>query len=452
MLDLGKTNSKMFVFSAEGEIIWERRRKPSWRDANGRRVLDDASLFDWICASLAEAAAGPGVAGVIVSGHGCTFALVDENGLVLPILDYEQDLPPAIAIDYAQVVPDFTETYSPDLPLGQTYGRHLYWMFREEPQAFARAKAILGYPQYWGWRFGGQMVGEYSYLGVHSQLWQPLRRDYSSLVDRFGWRPKMPEIVPAGSAIGAFKGLDSAHPVTIHNGIHDSNAALALYHLGGVQDFTLVSTGTWVVMLDASRPLSQLDPARDMLANVDIAGRPVTTIRFMGGKEYDLISRNWEGPVSAGAVQKAVDAGMFATPSWAAAGPFPDSRGRIVGGDPDGEVRAAVATLYTAMMTDLSLDLLGSTSTIILDGGLARSDLYCALLAQLRPSQRVCRSTIVEGSAAGAAAVAYATKGLKPFTNLTSSVTAASVAGLEAYRRDWRRLADEYPPQLKVAP
>ena len=55
-------------------------------------------------------------------GHGATVALVDHDGLVLPVLDYEFSGPDALAADYDRLRPDFAVTGSPRMPGGLNIG------------------------------------------------------------------------------------------------------------------------------------------------------------------------------------------------------------------------------------------------------------------------------------------------------------------------------------------
>ena len=211
----------------------------------------------------------------------------------------------------------------------------------------------------------------------------------------------------------------------------------------GLTGFTLVSTGTWVIIINLDCPLGALDRERDMIANVTVDGEPAPSLRFMGGREYDLISDGWNRPISQEAVERVMARGIFAMPSWAAGGPFPEIRGHIVGGEVEGEERAAVAALYVLMMTDLSLDLIHSDNLLVVDGGLAKIDLLTAMLAQLRHRQTVVHSTMSEGSATGAAALAFKALGRSPFRDETVPIVASRVSGLETYRDRWRELADQ---------
>jgi sugar (pentulose or hexulose) kinase len=442
VFDLGKTNSKMFVLSRDGSILHQTRTRPVWIDHQGRRVLDDAHLFDWMQASLADIADQHNVTGFMVSGHGCTFALVGPNGLTHPILDYEQDPPPETATRIDAEIPPFSETFSPVLPLGFNYGRHLLWLAEDEPASVSDAQWILSYPQFWSWRFGGAPSSEVSYLGCHSHLWAPLADDFSTLVRNHDWRGKMPPFARAGERIGSYAlrtPMGTRH-LAVHNGVHDSNSALYLYRALGLDDFTLVSSGTWVIIFNISCPLQVLDERRDMLANVTVDRNPVATIRFMGGREYDLVSQGWNAPISLAALHGVIEKSIFALPSFAAGGPFQGMQGQVIGPQPTPEERGAVALLYVALMTDLSLDLVQSDNDLVVDGGLVKTGLYAPLLAQLRHSQTVLSSREVEGSALGAAALAMEDFDVHAAVGDLARSEPLALAGLDAYRKTWRQL------------
>jgi len=52
-----------------------------------------------------------------------------------------------------------------------------------------------------------------------------------------------------------------------------------------------VTTGTWYIIFNQKTSLTNLNPNLDMLANIDVFGKPVPTIRFMGGREYDNLMK-----------------------------------------------------------------------------------------------------------------------------------------------------------------
>lgn len=442
VFDFGKTNAKMLVFAADGSVVGTSRTAPRWQEDGNYRLLDDAHLWAWMQASLKEAAQKLATDRIMITTHGCTFALIADDHLALPILDYEFPVPDDVRAAFRDIAPDFSETGSPDLPNGLNYGLQVFWRAVADRQDFASAIAILSYPQFWSWRLTGVPLSEASYLGCHSHLWSPFKRDFSSLVDRCGWREKMPPLERAGVAVGDFTlQMDDGtqKTMTVHNGVHDSNAALYLYSMLGYTSSSLISTGTWVVLFNTDAPLSVLDKDRDMLANVTVDQTAVVTARFMGGREYELISQNARVPITIEDIESVIRNEQMALPSFAAGGPFPGHIGRLSGPPPANEyVRAAIATLYLACMTAITLDLVHAQNTIIIDGGLSNNPLYPYLVAALRPDQMVLVNSDAEGTAAGAASLAFETFTKPPFADPCVVCRPAAVAGLETYFATWR--------------
>jgi sugar (pentulose or hexulose) kinase len=438
VLDVGKTNAKLIAFSRDGRIVEQLRHPQQIATENGLRVLDVDGIFHWLEAALAEIGGRRRLSGLMVSTHGATCALIGEdNALAAPILDYEQDFPAEASAEFARIAPPFSDTYSPDLPGGLNFARTIFFQEWTDPTLVKRARHILTYPQYWCWRLSGALASEISFLGCHSHLWNPLAGRFSSLAVDRGWADKFPPFAPAGALIGDRDGL------AVHNGVHDSNAALFYYRSLGFSDFTLISSGTWMIIFNPDCPLDRLDPTRDMLANATVEGAPVATIRFMGGREYDVISGQARQEVSADMLRRAIARDQMALPSFAAGGPFPGRIGRLVGPAPEsaGE-RAAIATLYIAAMTAKCLDLVNSSRDIILDGGLAHNVALCATLAALRPGQALHRNTNAEGTAMGAAALAFRALGrTSVFPRDVGKVEPWDLPGLAAYYARWRERA-----------
>jgi len=438
VFDLGKTNAKLLTISAAtGEIVAQERTTPRQYLVDGIRLLDHEALWPWLNAALERAVAERNVSGLMFSAHGCCFALIEGERLAAGIIDYEQAVPENVDAAFRAEAPPFSETFSPDLPAGLNFARHVFWREIMDPALLQRVDAILGYPQFWGWRFTGAKVSEVSYFGCHSHLWRPLEHDFSSLAYRHGWHEKFPAFRRAGDIVGETR--IAGRSIAIHNGVHDSNAALYYYRSLGLKSFTLVSTGTWVIVFNPDCPLQALDPARDMLANVTVDGRPVATARFMGGREYDVISQNSRVPVPAETLQRAIERRQFALPSFAPGGAFPHAQGSIAGPPAETpEERAAIATLYVAAMTAIVLDLIESRNDVIVDGGLAGNAALLGVLAAMRPGQRVLRTSVAEGTALGAAALAFEAHNKRDlFSPRIDEIAPLQLSGLESYFADW---------------
>jgi len=438
VLDVGKTNAKLIAFSRDGKILEQLRHPQQVVTDNGLRVLDVDGIFGWLETALAELRGRHDLSGLMISTHGCACALLaDDKTLAAPILDYEQELPAAANAEFARIAPNFSETYTPDLPGGLNFGRTIFFQEWANPTLAARVRHILTYPQYWTWRISGALASEISFLGCHSHMWNPLAGRFSSLAVNRGWAEKFPPFAPAGALVGERDGLG------VHNGVHDSNAAFFYYKSLGFSHFTLISSGTWMIIFNPDCPLERLDPARDMLANVTVDGAPVATGRFMGGREYDVISNQARQAVSEDMLRRTIARDQMALPSFAAGGPFPGRAGRLVGPAPESAAeRAAVATLYVAMMTAESLDLVNASGDIILDGGLALNGALCATLAALRPEQSLYRNTNAEGTAMGAAALAFRALGrASVFPRDVGKVEPWPLPDLAGYYARWRQRA-----------
>jgi len=446
VLDIGKTNVKLHVVDRCLNTLFRRDRANGVVGDGPYPHVDVNGIWCWLLDTLREAGHVNHVDAIVVTTHGATVALVHpdagESGLVLPVMDYEFE-GVASESDYDAIRPPFAETLSPALPAGLNLGRQLFWQQRHCEPAFDKVRYILPYPQYWAWRLSGAAVSEVSSWGCHSDLWSPVARDYSALVDHLGLRRCLPPLARADWVLGTVRpdvarqaGLPADCSVVA--GIHDSNASY-LRHLarrnGG--PFTVVSTGTWVVSFSASTDLARLDPRRDMLANVDIDGRPVACARFMGGREFEVVCRHAgadpAAPVTLDAVQGVIDQQIFALPDFSdGSGPFggrrPEIRGRAGNG-------AALASLYCALLLDYELDLLGSEGELLVEGAWLKNPVLCAALAQLRPRQDVYLSNDETGTVSGAAQLVFGNDMPEPELQ---AVTPAALRGLDEYRHLWR--------------
>ena len=442
VLDIGKTNVKLALFAPDGALLWTRSRPnhvapgPPYPHADVEAI--DAFLFD----ALSEARRIAPIEAIAPTTQGCAGALVDGAGLVLPVMDYEFAGVDEIEPSYAPSRPPFAETYSPPLSRGLNLGKQIAWQKRNFPAAFARARFYLTYPQYWAWRLSGAAASEVTMLGAHTDLWNPLRGAPSSLASALGIVALLPPLRRAYDRLGPLKPEVAAatglgDEVGVLCGIHDSNASLLPHLASRKPPFTIVSTGTWVILMAVGLGLDHLDPADDTLANVDVEGRPVACARFMGGREYSEIAAGAPENADAGALSRVIAARAMALPCFSAqGGPFSSRKGEIRGAVAPGD-RPALAKLYLALMTDLMLTRLGAgAGELIVEGSLAADSLTCGLLAALRPAQSLYTAADAAGTARGAALLAqwppraFLPPPLKP-------VDPARVEGLEAYREAW---------------
>jgi sugar (pentulose or hexulose) kinase len=226
-------------------------------------------------------------------------------------------------------------------------------------------------------------------------------------------------------------------------GIHDSIAAYLCQIAGwpSHQALTVISSGTWTLIMSRGVELSRLRPELDMLANVDASGTPVATARFMGGREYQTIAGTLDRTLLPDwpSLQRVVQQRALALPSFATAGgPFAGIPGTLVGAKtllP--KERAALATLYVALMSDFILDYMGTPGDIVVDGPFAKNPVFAPLLAALRPANCI-RLSAGAGAAQGAFLLANPAKR----ADVTSVVEPLAIRGLDQYRTHWRERID----------
>ncbi|EGE56666.1 UNVERIFIED_ORG: sugar (pentulose or hexulose) kinase [Rhizobium esperanzae] len=444
VLDIGKTNAKVVVLDAGTGAEIAVLKRPNITIKTGPYPhYDIEALWSFALDALKRLAQAPGFDAISITTHGAAAALLDRDGtLAMPVIDYEHEYPEAIRDAYTDLRPSFDETFSPRLAMGLNVGAQLHYQKSTFPASFAEVAAILTYAQYWTARLTGVAANELTSLGCHTDLWNPKTGDYSSLVDTLGIRDLMAPIRSAFDALGpvlpeiaAELGLTA--PVPVYCGIHDSNASLLPHLVHREAPFAVVSTGTWVINFGVGGDLDHLDAERDALANVDAYGRAVPSSRFMGGREFEILSAEI-GPVDEKAAQAAIgpviDKGMILLPNIApGSGPFPGKTSRWIGAeDASRAERHAAACLYLALMTDACLGLIGAKGPIIVEGPFALNETYLKLLAAVA-GREVTALPGTTGTSQGAALLT----GIRPVSGAETHVPPAEIAGLGAYRDRW---------------
>lgn len=448
VLDVGKSNVKLALVDPRQRAIREMRTTPNEVRTDGPYPHFDVDhLWDWLLDGLTELAKHAPVGVIAVTTHGACFAVVAGTDLALPILDYEFAGPEALNDEYRRIRGDFDETLSPDLPGGLNAGRQLYWQSHSFPDAFARADAILPYPQYWTMRLSGAKVAEATSFGAHTDLWNPRAAGFSRLAETQGWAGLIPEMVKPWDTVGTVlpeiserTGLPPQCRVVA--GIHDSNAALLPHMLWRPLPFAVLSTGTWMITFAAGGALDELDPSRDCLANIDVFVRPVPSAMCMAGREFDILTDGTPTPPTPVDIEKVAAERIMALPSFVAgSGPFGRHKGNW-SRDPEQlspAERTATASLYAALIADTCLQLTGADGPVVIEGPFARNEVFLGALAQL-----IGRSVLARPDAAGTT-LGAALLALGPHPDVAPEADPRPAIPLAVdlmeYAAEWRRSA-----------
>nr|MBX2879755.1 hypothetical protein [Granulosicoccus sp.] len=289
---------------------------------------------------------------------------------------------------------------------GLNIGAQLFWQQRHHPELFLKVHTILTWPQYWIYMLTGERHNDVTSLGCHTDLYDPRRQRYSTLVDRMNWHSLMPPVINSGQRIGTLSavvaeqtGLHGGTPV--FSGIHDSNASLVPHLVSQVLPFTVVSTGTWFIAMSVGGQEVELDQKKDTLLNINAFGDTVPSARFMGGRERDLLQSSM--PIDATAMEALL--GDSATPllmmpsAMTGTGPYPDATQcwiNPVAETNDASLSDCAVTLYLALMTYECMQLVGSLGPTFIEGPLAHDTYYAQMLAAVSD-----RPVFISGSETG---------------------------------------------------
>lgn len=448
VFDVGKSNVRLSAVDDAGVALATLERQNTVESSPPYPHFDADALYAWLLDGLATLARDFDIQSVVPVTHGACAALLDDDGLVLPIMDYEFPGVSDLDSDYDAIARDFAHTASPKLPVGLNLGRQLFWQQRKFPEEFSRA-IIVPYPQYWAARLSGVCAWEPTSLGCHTDLWDPRRGDFSTFARQMGWVSRFGRRVNAWTPLGPplqeiSRRTGLSKDCKVLAGIHDSNASYLAHRATREDPFCVVSTGTWIIAMAHGSPLEMLREELDTLANVDAFGNAVPTARFMGGREYAAIcgADAVQTRPSIGDLEAVLESGALAVPSFAdQGGPFRSQAGRIVDEAPGPpRHRAALAAMYCALMANYCLTMIEARGEIILEGRLASNDAFTSALAALREPQPVFRSPDETGTLRGAAALSLLSRGRHPEPAKLDRCRMGPAAKLKATRPRWNAL------------
>jgi hypothetical protein len=118
-----------------------------------------------------------------------------------------------------------------------------------------------------------------------------------------------------------------------------------------------------------------------------MAGREIEILTGPEGARVDIRA---DQPALLAAVPAVLASGTRILPGFApGSGPFPNARGRWVAKPIDQAEQRAAICLYAALMTDVSLDLIGARDVLLIEGRFAHCEVFVRALASLRPHTRV---------------------------------------------------------------
>ena len=402
VLDIGKTNVKLtFVDSSNNKTIkfFKTKQKNIYR--HGIKILNSNSIFEWAIKKITYIERKHDLDKFVCTAHGTSIALISyDDKELLACTDYEYKFD-KLFNSYKKIAPKFNESFSPFLENGLNIGQQIYYLYKRKQKLIKETKYILNYPQYIVWKLTSSFSSEISYVGCHTHLWDFKRNKLSSFIKKIKLEKKFPKIRKAWDTIGQRKIGESN--LKIINGIHDSNASYLYFKNSDIKNFTLVSTGTWYIIFNQKTPLKNLNPSLDMLANIDVFGKPVPTMRFMGGREYDHLMGVFKISNKTRAIKNFSFHNYLIYPSYASGGGFSINKINIgfYEGLNKGQIYYLIC-LYISFVINFCLNQMRSSNTIILDGPITKNITIMKILSSLRKKQIVLKNKREIGTTLGA--------------------------------------------------
>jgi sugar (pentulose or hexulose) kinase len=301
VIDIGMTNKKVAVYDQKLHVLDSVSKTFAPVMLEGLETHDLAGMEEWFLNTLTSFAKRFPIGAIAVTTHGATMVCLGEDGEpCAPCVYYTYEPGEEFQERFYREMGDRGElqarTGTPPLSAMINPSKGLFFLKERFPEAFARSRIVLNYPQYWGYRLTGATGAEGTYTGCHTYLWDWREGRYSSVARKLGIVDKLPfplrdswdVLGTIKSEVAARTGIGADAIVTM--GLHDSNASL-LPHLAkkaGV-DFILNSTGTWCVLMHPQENFG-FEPGelgKVVFFNRSAYNKPVKTAIFLGGMEYE---------------------------------------------------------------------------------------------------------------------------------------------------------------------
>lgn len=434
ILDVGKTNKKLFLFDESYQIVWEENRMLSeTTDEDGDPCEDLEQLNAWIHESLkaSEKSIDTEVRAINFSAYGASFVHINREGQpVTPLYNYLKPYPEKIKKQfYSQYGGELSFSMITASPvLGSlNSGMQLYRLKKEKQKEFAQIEYSLHLPQYLSWLMTGIACSDLTSIGCHTHLWNFSQEAYHEWVYRENVMDKLAPVVPSDSvfpvnSISKKGNLLKMKPDCLAGiGLHDSSAAMIPYLESFQEPFLLISTGTWCISMNPfnQEPLTIAELKQDSLCYLTFRGQPMKASRLFAGYEHEQQveklsdyfqkNRNYYQSVSfdpkiiQNLKAKNKNEVIFPMGSPVTASVFAQRDLKDFQNFDEAYHRLMMDIMHQ-QLTSARLIMPGnSIKRIFVDGGFGRNPVYMHLLAAAFPELEVFAATIAQASAIGAA-------------------------------------------------
>ncbi len=407
VFDVGKSNAKILIFDKNlkiKKII--KSGYPKIKIKKNFFLKNINFLITWFKKNLYLLSKNYKIDKIVTSTHGAAFGLVSHNDKsIFGVMDYENNYD-SVSKEFIKIKPSFKESLSPVSEKGLNLGKQILYLKLKKQSVFKKTKYILTLPQYISWIFSGKYSSEISYLGNHTHLWNFKKNSYSSFAKRLKIQNKFPKINSAWKTLGPYL-LDKRlkdEKIEVINGIHDSDASHLLFTRSKFKKFNLISSGTQIVTMNAFTSPKCLKEGKEMYGGLNVFGKTVPTIRFMGGREYQFLMKKLKIDKKCEKFdQSFFSKEKFLYPSYGLGGPFSKMKGNYTNFIKESSNTRYMAIItYISFILNYSMDLLKCKDSIIITGPLINDQNILKILNSLRKKQKIYLSSNQEGTGLGA--------------------------------------------------
>ncbi|GAA4734235.1 FGGY-family carbohydrate kinase [Flavisolibacter ginsenosidimutans] len=435
VIDVGKTNKKLFLFDQDYNIVYEQSaRFLETVDEDGDVCENIESLRLSVFDSLRRVFAKKEfcIKAINFSAYGASFVYLDEEGTPLaPLYNYLKVYPKKLSekfyAAYGGEEAFSLRTASPVLG-SLNSGLQLYRLKHEKPDVFQKTKYALHLPQYLSYLISGKACSDITSIGCHTALWDFVDNGYHEWVRKEGIDAKL---APLAAYDEVSKAAFPGNNYLVGVGLHDSSAALIPYLVNFHEPFILISTGTWCITLNPfnNSPLTADELKQDCLAYLQYQGSPVKASRLFAGREHEEGIKRIAEHFNTDAIKyRSVDFDpeIVAALQKKTANEKLPAIGEAVFERRDLSAFSSYEKAYHQLMLDIVAQQVASTNLVLkgspvkrlfVDGGFGKNKIYMNLLALAYPNLEVYAASMAQATALGAALAVHKSWNKKPVPN-----------------------------------
>lgn len=253
IIDIGKTNKKIFLFDEKLNVVFNKsKRFEEIIDDDGFPCDDIDAIENWIQNEIKkiQKTGDFQLKAINFSTHGATLVYLNEDGQrITPLYNYLKKIDLEDFKWFYELnggVEEFSRnTASPAYGMLNA-GLQMLWLKYKKPKFWKEVHAILHYPQYLSYLFTKKLTADFTSIGAHTATWDFDKMKYHEWINKEDI--KLPEPCNGKEAIVSNVNGES---IAVGTGLHDSSSSIIpILNMDSNKDFVLLSTGTWIITMN----------------------------------------------------------------------------------------------------------------------------------------------------------------------------------------------------------